>query len=319
MSPPELQFVAFVTALMEASPRFTEIRSNQRLGDSHLRPDVLACEAMPSGNAREVLVECKSLAVLPQPRVEQALSQLALYREALPNAQVVFAFPGVSSPEMLEAFAKENVEVWDLDRLGELFAEEIEGAEDSYYGLIFRQALKRLRPERKLIQELKDCPVGLPGWSQYQKLIGRILETLFCPPLSRPFSEKADHEKVNRRDFIFPNYASDGFWLSVRQRYGADYVLVDAKNNKGEVTKSNVLQIANYLKPHGVGLFALIVARNGPDRGAKTTMREQWLMHSKLIVVLDDKDVRDMLLARMSGGDPADVVSDKIQTFRLEF
>lgn len=82
---------------------------------------------------------------------------------------------------MLEAFAKENVEVWDLDRLGELFAEEIEGAEDSYYGLIFRQALKRLRPERKLIQELKDCPVGLPGWSQYQKLIGRILETLFCP------------------------------------------------------------------------------------------------------------------------------------------
>jgi hypothetical protein len=152
---------------------------------------------------------------------------------------------------------------------------------------------------------------------EYQRLIGRILEDLFCPPLTRPLPEHPDSTRANRRDFIFPNYAVDGFWQFVRSRYAADYIVVDAKNGKGRISKAHVLQIANYLRPHGVGMFGIILCRNGIDNGAKVTMREQWLLNNKLIIALNDTDLENMLLAKAAQGEVTAVLSDRIQDFRL--
>jgi len=300
---------------MNASARFGSVAREPDL--SQIRPDIAATEKLSNGTTRELIIECKSLSVISGVRFGQTLRQLQQYRDVLPDVQIVLAFPGKAAPEILSKFLEAKIEIWDIDEIGRLFAKQIQQSEDRYYGPLFHRALARNRPEPQLIRDIKQCPLGLPGWGTYQKLIGRTLELLFCPPLNKPFAENSDFEKTNRRDFIFPNYASDGFWLAVRQRYGADYVLVDAKNSKGKISKTNVLQIANYLKPHGVGQFAIIIGRNGPDRAAEITIREQWLMHSKLIVILTDKELEAMLLARLAEGDPADVLSDKIQQFRL--
>lgn len=315
--PSEAHFVSFVTELMKESSRFSAIESDPAIGPDRLRPDIIAVETSPGGSKRKVLVECKSISVLSGPRVAESLRQLEKYKGAAPDIQAILAFPGKVAPEIVEELTRHAVEIWDIDRIGSLFSKEIQRTKDGYYSALFHRALVRKKPELQLIEDIKNCPFGLPGWSTYQKLIGRALEMLFCPPLNKPFSENADFEKVNRRDFIFPNYASEGFWLTLRQRYCADYVLVDAKNSKGKVSKAHVLQIANYLKPHGVGQFAIIIGRQGPDRLAQITIREQWLMHSKLIVVLEDRDMEAMLLATLAEGDPADILSDKIQQFRL--
>ncbi len=102
-----------------------------------------------------------------------------------------------------------------------------------------------------------------------------------------------------------------------RGRYGADYVVVDPKNYKGKVKKPQVLQIANYLKPHGTGTFAIISLRNGPDRGVNVTCREQWSVYGKLVLVITDEDLKAMLLAHGSGGRPDEVLGRAIQDFRL--
>jgi hypothetical protein len=39
----------------------------------------------------------------------------------------------------------------------------------------------------------------------------------------------------------------------------------------------------------------------------------------KMIVVLDDAEVEQMLTLRRSGGSPSDVIRDKIEDFRLSF
>ncbi|WP_368205202.1 hypothetical protein [Aeromonas sp. s5] len=101
----------------------------------------------------------------------------------------------------------------------------------------------------------------------------------------------------------------------MRKKYSADYVVVDAKNYSRKVKKSDILQIANYLKPHGAGLFGIIFSRNGGDSaGCLHTIREQWMVHQKLILVLDDTDVENMLL---SSGGAADLIGAKIEEFRL--
>jgi len=140
---------------------------------------------------------------------------------------------------------------------------------------------------------------------------------MFCPPLGHPLWESSDASGINRRDIILPNEAQTGFWAFLRQRYGADYIVVDPKNYKGRVSKAQVLQIANYLKPHGTGTFAMIFSRNGEKRSSLLTRREQWSVYGKLVLVLLDDDLESMLLAHDSGGQPEEVLSRTIQDFRL--
>ena len=144
------------------------------------------------------------------------------------------------------------------------------------------------------------------------------MEYLFTPPLVKPIPELSDKVLANRRDFILPNYAEKGFWAFMRERYTADYIVVDAKNYRGKVKKNEILQIANYLKPHGAGLFGIIVCRNGGDSaGCEHTIREQWLVNKKLILVLADEDIEKMLINKLDGNPPEDLISRKIEQFRL--
>jgi hypothetical protein len=50
---------------------------------------------------------------------------------------------------------------------------------------------------------------------------------------------------------------------------------------------------------------------------AKWICREQWVQHNKLIIGLDDDDVRQMLVTKMADGDPAELIRQKIEDFRL--
>jgi hypothetical protein len=267
--------------------------------------------------SEQVLIECKSLPVLEGSRLASIADQLSKYARAVPGAKIVLAFPGRANDAALLELAKRDVEVWDIDKISELFEDQIVASSDPYFKRIFLNTRARATPQEKLINELKLCPAGHEGWAEYQRLIGRILSDLFCPPLIQPLAEHSDASRANRRDFIFPNYASDGFWHFLRTRYAADYIVVDAKNGKGKITKAHVLQMVNYLKVHGVGLFGIILCRSGANPGARVTIREHWLSHNKLVIVLDDSDLENMLLAKAAGGDSATVLSDRIQEFRL--
>ena len=46
------------------------------------------------------------------------------------------------------------------------------------------------------------------------------------------------------------------------------------------------------------------------------TLREQWLVHQKLILILNDADLESMLLAK-SDGRIEEVIGRKIEDFRL--
>lgn len=186
--------------------------------------------------------------------------------------------------------------------------------------MLLAQLVRPAKPSRE--QELRDalaaCQPGKADWPVYQSLVGDILECLFTPPLGKPIPELSDKARANRRDFIMPNYTDKGFWAFMREKYEADYVVIDAKNYSRRVKKSEVLQIANYLKPHGAGLFGIIISREGGDTsGCEHTLREQWLIHRKLILLLDDDDVTQMLVTKSEGRVPEEVIEQKIEHFRL--
>lgn len=172
---------------------------------------------------------------------------------------------------------------------------------------------------RRLAHELQQISPGRASWAQYQRVVRDILAATLCPPLEQPLDERSNLSGVNRRDIIFPNYAVDGFWKFIRDHYEAYFVVVEAKNYLGGVKKKEILQIANYLSAHGPGLFGIVACRNAADRSAEVTRREQWVIYQKMIIVLNDDDLRQMLSLLSNGDNPGTVIRQKIEDFRLEF
>jgi hypothetical protein len=154
----------------------------------------------------------------------------------------------------------------------------------------------------------RPCAVGTSG---------DVLNFLFCPPLNPPIVQQRDDVGANRRDLIMPNYATRGFWHFMRNHYGADYIVAEAKNVTSPVGKQAVLQLANYLSRHGTGLFGMLLTCHGLNVSARWTRREHWVLHDKMIIDLDDEDMQQMLLTKLAGNKPEDLIQQWIEDFRL--
>jgi len=311
-------FEVYLFRLLQLSKQFRNVRTQVRFGAGRDFTADLAAEEKKGNQWQEVVIECKVASSFTNDRLLIILGQLNSYRKYVGTARLIFAFLGELQPRTLSLFKKSNLEVWDLAYISNRFKQEISKAHHPVLQSMFMaQKPSTVPPERQLIQDLRALRPGRTDWSRYQKLIGRIIERLFCPPLSTPISELPDTQKINRRDFILPNYCEDGFWAFVRSQYSGDYIVVDAKNYSGEIKKHNVLQISNYLKKHGVGLFGLIICRNGGDNSCFHTLREIWAIDKKLIIVLTDDDIEKMLIEKSSGRSPEIIVRQRIEDFRL--
>jgi hypothetical protein len=105
----------------------------------------------------------------------------------------------------------------------------------------------------------------------------------------------------------------------LRETYKADFIVIDAKNYTGKIKKNQILQICNYLKQHGTGLFAIIISRNGEeDKGSYFTRREKWVTENKMVIILDDNDIQKMILAKAFSGLPEEIIKQRIEEFRLD-
>ncbi|TRU31994.1 MAG: HNH endonuclease [Microcystis aeruginosa Ma_MB_F_20061100_S20D] len=319
--PKEIEFESLLFELMSHHPSFSEVKRDQLLGrDIKYRADIIAKTVGPSGETAPIHIECKTFPPSNYSEATQILSQLLSYRNINPSQNIILATPATITDNIAKLFRENKIEVWDMEYLSDTFSHQISQTTPNYFGNIIALHIKRCKTTREedLIRSLKKCIPGKAEWHVYQKLVGEIFAHLFSPPLNKLLPETSDYPKANRRDFIVPNYADSGFWYFLRQRYLADYIVIDAKNYARQVQKKDILQVANYLKPYGAGLFALIISRNGGDSsGCLVSLREQWLVHQKMIIILNDEDIETMLLAASESRDPADIIGAKIEQFRL--
>ena len=216
-----------------------------------------------------------------------------------------------------ESAQRLGVEIWDQSKLLELASSTVL---NEYFGVTSSETEPdepTLSKGNALLESLRSTSPGRSEWSAYQRLMGEILEFLFCPPLDAPRNEIPDQDARNRRDMIFENNADDGFWARLRSGYEAHYIVVDAKNYVSGLKKGPILDVAHYLKPHGCGMFALITSRKGAAGAAWHAVREQWIASRKLILVLDDRDIEEMISLKVEARDPEDLLRRRIAEFRM--
>jgi hypothetical protein len=278
-------------------------------------------------DGRPVLIQVKLTTPQTSHRLEQmnvALKSAAeRYKELHPgpDPRLVLAFPGVLSESKRTLAARSRLEIWDGPYL-RARAQQLDIQVPPYVALEPYETVgppdTEARYTHALLHRLHDIEPGQAGWPAYEKYCEDLLNFLFVPPLNPAIWQSRDDRRANQRDYILPNYAQDGgFWQFMRAHYDAHYVVAEVKNLRGRLGKREILQIANYLNPHGTGLFALVLARRELDETATWICREQWVQHNKLIVGIHDDDVRQMVETKLAGNNPAELVRQKIEDFRL--
>jgi len=314
----EYEFYRLVETALPNLLELTSVATEASLGRNRHRADFVV--QLDSG--RPAIVEVKGLLPSTRSRLASVVAQLRSLSDAYRDhvgmrvPQLALVTAGSLSPDNVQYLHDHGVDyVFDGNDISRALT-AISGKQTGGYR----------RPEdlevplfRTLIDELASIAPGKKQWAEYQAIVQDILEHLLCPPLSKPISESANSSRVNRRDIIFPNYATVGPWMHVRNTYEGHFVVVDAKNYSGPIKKRAVIDIANYLTKHGTGLFGMLVTRNSSDRGADITRREQWFMHQKMVIVVNDDDLRQMWTMAETGDDPSQHIIQKIEDFRIAF
>jgi hypothetical protein len=318
--PLELEFEQFVSELIRRET------GRQVVREVRLRSGGLVDIIASSGPQEAMLIETRLATPQTSSRLMDLAIRLQIYRSSYlkqyprSRVDVALAISGVLAHQYSEFFRAQDITVWDGPLLLEWATRN--GMQEEavrFIGLdIERKGEGSRNRARANLPSLQAIPPDQSNWAEYQKACSTILEHLFCPPLERPYEESSTERGVNRRDIVMPNYSMDGLWKFVRDRYQADFVVVDAKNLSGNAGKRHLLQLANYLSIGGLGLFGLIVTRTGLDRTGRFIQREQWLLHQKMILVLNHRDIDQMLEAQGALNDnPETLIRQKIEDFRL--
>jgi hypothetical protein len=236
-----------------------------------------------------------------------------------PNARLVLVIAGTPTNHARKRAAELGIEIWDRDTLLSIAPPSVVE--------LYRAALRRetaadkmdkvaLRAQN-LKEKLESLEPGKEDWSHYQKLVSDIMEFLFSPPLGEPALEDPDETRHDRRDMILANRAEGGPWSLIRQQYHADYIVVDAKNHSKPLGKRSILEVAHYLKPYGTGMFALVVCRSGLAASGRHAVKEQWIGSGRMIVVLTDEALNEMLNLKARRSVPEVIIEEAIRQFRL--
>jgi HJR/Mrr/RecB family endonuclease len=307
-----VEFERFVFEILTESGQFSKVELTSRNRDAGI--DIIAYEkaTIISGKYHtKWLIEVKRTKFIGIDTIRQLMSWYSHYSAA--NIKIALVTLG-----QLSSGAKELAEKFKLTVLG---IEEIAGLTtpktfEKYFGgeLTFKSKEKEEAKNILFSKQLQLIATGKKEWSSYQKLISDIFELIFIPPLESPRYEHPDRENDNRRDMIFENSATSGFWKTIKDTYEGHYIVVDAKNYSDAISKKPILEIAHYLKPYGCGMFGIIACRKGTNKSSKAAIREQWIGNKKLIVAIDDNDILEMLKTKS----PEEVLRRKIADFRME-
>lgn len=176
-------------------------------------------------------------------------------------------------------------------------------------------------PEETLRTRLSAAPPGHAGWKQFEDAATDALRHLFVPPLAKPIPQARSYSGIDRRDAIFPNrnHNVHNHWGRLLHELDARMILVEFKNyDKEEIGKDEVNQTRNYLtKP--MGRLALIVSTKEPNHAAHLKRNTVYSEEGKVILFLTVAHVTEMLHMNERGEDPADLVTDAIERFYIEW
>ena len=172
----------------------------------------------------------------------------------------------------------------------------------------------------QLIQRVMTCPAGHEGWGEFEDACLEALHYLLVPPLSPPIRQLRTLSGIARRDAAFPNRVLDGsgHWRRFYAELEAKLVVVDFKNyDRSEIGADEVNQLRNYMTK-ATGNLGIMVCNKEPVQSAYVARNTAFTHDGKVILFLTTAHLTEMFNIKERGDDPADLIADLLDRFRLQ-
>lgn len=177
-------------------------------------------------------------------------------------------------------------------------------------------AVPKTTIEEQLINELINCPKGKEGWKEYQDICGKVIEYLFVPPLGDPTPQDRTDSGVHVRDYILQiPYDLKGFWNVCQFKYNSVGVVFEIKN-RIRLEPNDIVVSSKYLDSKRIGNFGIILARDEVSTEVKHEIARIWRENDKLIVVITDNQIMNMIKMKSVGDEPEKLIEKAIFDFR---
>jgi hypothetical protein len=169
----------------------------------------------------------------------------------------------------------------------------------------------------ELCQQLRNLPRGTKTWHRYEQLCEQVLKYLFPNDLDGWHKQKRTYDGLNRFDYVCRIRATKGFWRFLLQHLGSQYVLFEFKNYAGRIGQGQILSTEKYLLEKALRRVCIVLCRNGADKNATKMAQGAMRESGKLIIVVDDDDLCQMLHMKDLGEDPSDYLFNATDAFLL--
>lgn len=169
----------------------------------------------------------------------------------------------------------------------------------------------------ELCQELGGIKRGKRAWAQYEQVCAKILRYLFPNDLHGWHSQQRTDDGLNRFDFVCRVRPTTEFWKFVIDHLDSRYVLFEFKNYAGKIKQGQILTTEKYLLERGLRRMAIILTRAGAEPHAVVMTQGAMREHGKLMLIINDEKVCEMLHMKERGEDPTDCLFELADNFLL--
>jgi len=163
----------------------------------------------------------------------------------------------------------------------------------------------------ELIDKLKTCNAGRNDWKAYEEICTNIIDFLFRDSFRnfKTIIQARNENGLDIKDLVIPNRSNNPFWSEVRTDYGVRNVIFEFKNYVEPIGKNQIVSTSNYLKKKAYGRFAIIFSRKGlSNPNGELEQLEQLRDSDKMIIVLDDKDLIELITYKKRGKKPEEIL-----------
>ena len=164
------------------------------------------------------------------------------------------------------------------------------------------------------IEKLEDIIPGPQNFKQYEEFCVDILKYLFNDTLSL----WEEQEKSNDDLFIFDlicKIKSDirsEFFNTLENYFSSRYIIFEFKNYTEEITQKEIFTTEKYLYKTALRTVAIILTRKGVDKNGMKAIKGILRETGKLMIVLDDNDIKKMIYAKEHNEDYFEILVNKL-------
>ena len=140
---------------------------------------------------------------------------------------------------------------------------------------------------------LEEIPCNRENFVKYENFCIEYISKIFKNNIEEPKTQRTNNQGLYRFDIVASiKKDPDSFWKFIYDKFNSCFILFDCKNYSDKITQSEIYMTERYLYNNALRNVGIILSRFGGDKNANIACQGILKEHGKLILILDDKDLK---------------------------